>query len=118
MLAPRADLDPLDLTELFAQDEQAFRERFRGSPIWRAKRRGLLRNAAVVLGNQKLGSAVEALALGLEDPESLVRGACAWALGRIGGDAARALLEQRGETELDAVVLAELRAALAEMKAS
>ncbi|MBX7072425.1 MAG: tRNA epoxyqueuosine(34) reductase QueG [Pirellulales bacterium] len=113
-LAPRADLDPLDLTELFSQDEQAFRQRFRGSPIWRAKRRGLLRNAAVVLGNQKLGSAIGALTLGLDDPEALVRGACAWALGRIGGDAAQAVLERRCETEPDSVVLAELRAALAE----
>ena len=40
-----------DLADLAGLDEEAFRERFRSSPVKRAKRRGLLRNVAVALGN-------------------------------------------------------------------
>jgi epoxyqueuosine reductase len=39
------------LVDLMGLDEMAFRARFKGTPIWRAKRRGLLRNVAVALGN-------------------------------------------------------------------
>ena len=44
---------------------------------------GLLRNAAIVLGNQRDASSIPALTKGLVDPEPLVREACAWALARI-----------------------------------
>jgi epoxyqueuosine reductase len=79
---PRSWSNPVALAELFALDEGAFRDRFRGTPLWRAKRRGLLRNAAIVLGNRPYGPALPALIRGLSDPEPLVRDACAWALGR------------------------------------
>lgn len=81
--APRAETNPLDLAALFDLDEAAFRRRFRGTPLWRAKRRGLLRNAAIVLGNQRYGAAVAALERGAVDDEPLVREACSWALRRI-----------------------------------
>ena len=48
---PRPGAEAPDLAELAALDEEAFRERFRRSPVKRAKRRGLLRNVAVALGN-------------------------------------------------------------------
>ncbi len=41
----------LDLEELLALDDEAFRRRFKHSPIMRAKRAGLQRNAAVALEN-------------------------------------------------------------------
>ena len=63
--------------------EEEFRERFRGSPIKRAKRRGLLRNVCVALGNIGDAQAVPALIGVLHDSEPLVRGHAAWALGRI-----------------------------------
>jgi len=50
---PRVDANPLDLAELFTLDHDAFRRRFRKTPLWRARRRGLLRSAAIVLGNQR-----------------------------------------------------------------
>jgi epoxyqueuosine reductase len=50
---PRPGLPTLDLIELLALDEEGFRRRFSGSPIKRAKRHGLQRNAAVALGNWK-----------------------------------------------------------------
>ncbi len=120
---PRADTNPIDLIALFAADESAFRTRFRHTPLWRAKRRGLLRNAAYVLGNQRVPQALPALLRGLDDAEPLVRGACAWALGQLGdprqpldGDGQPASLGEhlaaRLNRERDPTVRAELLAAL------
>jgi len=84
---PRDDLAAPDLMALLSLDEEGFRHRFRGSPIRRAKRPGLLRNVAVALGNLGSPAAVPALARALDDPEPLVRDHAAWALGQIGGAA-------------------------------
>ncbi len=102
------------LIPLLKLDEEQFRERFRHSPIKRAKRRGLLRNVCVALGNLGDPAAVPALTDTLRDePEPLVRGHAAWALGRIGGPDAHAALEQSLATEQDETVIQELRCALA-----
>lgn len=69
--------------ELLAMDDDAFRAAFRNSPIKRAKRRGLARNAAVVLGNVGDAGDRPALARAADDPESLVREHVAWALDQI-----------------------------------
>ena len=45
---PREGMNPVDLAELQNLDEETFRRRFRGTPIWRAKLEGMLRNAAIV----------------------------------------------------------------------
>jgi epoxyqueuosine reductase len=100
------------LIPLLALDDEAFRERFRHSPIKRAKRRGLLRNVCVALGNLGDPVAVPALVGALGDHEPLVRGHAAWALGRLGGDQARAALEDALTAEEDPMVLAEVRCAL------
>jgi epoxyqueuosine reductase len=50
---PRPGMPRPDLKELLALDDEEFRNRFGGSPIRRAKRRGLKRNAAVALENQR-----------------------------------------------------------------
>jgi epoxyqueuosine reductase len=46
-------MNPVNLAELFTLDEAGFRQRFRDTPLWRAKLAGLLRNAAMVLENQQ-----------------------------------------------------------------
>jgi epoxyqueuosine reductase len=102
------------LLDLMALDEEGFRRRFWGSPVKRAKRRGLLRNVAVALGNWGSPSAIPALARALGDAEPLVRGHVAWALGRIAGRRARAALEQALSTEADPWVREELRQARAD----
>lgn len=112
-LAPREGHDPLELAGLFALDEAAFRQRFRDTPLWRPRRRGLLRNAALVLGNQRATSATAALIRGLADDEPLVRGACAWALGRLATSEAQRALEQRLPGERDSDVRQEIAAAIA-----
>jgi epoxyqueuosine reductase len=101
-----------DLRELLSLDERAFRARFRGTPVTRTKRWGLLRNAAVALGNSGSREAVPSLIEALSDLEPLVRGHAAWALGRIGGEEARAALEEAREREMDAWVREEIDRAL------
>ncbi len=69
--------------EILSMDDDSFRENFRGSPMKRAKRRGLARNAAVALGNIGTADDVPALVVALDDPEQLVADHAAWALDRI-----------------------------------
>jgi epoxyqueuosine reductase len=105
---PLADMNPIDLAALFHLDDAAFRARFRHTPLWRAKRRGLLRNAAIVLGNCLSHEALPALVLGLSDNEPLVRAACAWALGNYHSLEAARALEARLAIESDAAVRIEI----------
>jgi epoxyqueuosine reductase len=79
---PRDGAATLDLAELLRLDEAGFRRRFKGTPLLRAKRHGLLRSAAIALGNRPDAAAFTALAAALGDPEPVVREAAAWALGR------------------------------------
>jgi len=60
-----------------------FRVAFKGSPMKRAKLRGLKRNAAVVLGNVGTADDAGALTRALDDDEPLVREHAAWALRRL-----------------------------------
>ena len=77
-LAPRAEIDAV---EMLALDDAGFRERYRGTAVTRAKRRGLARNAAVVLGNRGDASALPALERAAsEDPDPVVREHAAWAI--------------------------------------
>ena len=100
------------LEELLTLDDAAFRARFRESAVWRTRRAGLLRNVCVALGNVADRASVPALTAALEDPEPLVRGHAAWALGRLAGTAARAALERALSREADAEVRDECELAL------
>jgi epoxyqueuosine reductase len=108
----RSNSNPMDLIGLFELDDAAFRERFRSTPLWRPRRRGLLRNAAIVLGNRPTPLAISALVRGLHDGEPLVRGACAWALGQYRGSATADALRFRLSVEENGDVLREIAAAL------
>ncbi|MFC1758189.1 tRNA epoxyqueuosine(34) reductase QueG [Planctomycetota bacterium] len=81
---PLEGMRPVDLCALFELDDESFRKRFRKTPLWRAKRKLILRNAAIVLGNQRYQPASPVLQSGLSDEEALVRNACQWALDQIG----------------------------------
>jgi epoxyqueuosine reductase len=109
----REGLDGPDLIELMGLSLEEFSARFQKSPVKRAKRRGLLRNVAVALGNWGSPEAVPVLADALSDQEPLIRGHAAWALGRIGGDDAITALRGRGEVEEDGWVREEIEVALA-----
>jgi epoxyqueuosine reductase len=101
-----------DPPSLLGMNQEAFSTTFRGSPIKRAKRRGLLRNAAVALGNSGDADAVEPLVGALADPEPLVRGHAAWGLGRVGGARAESALRAALDAETDEYVRGEIRSAL------
>ncbi len=109
---PRGDLNPADLARLLELDEDGFRREFGKSALARPGRSGLLRNAALVLGNQRDPAGVPALERALGDSDDVVRGAAAWALGQIGGDRAIAALKSRLCVEDNATVRTELDAAL------
>ncbi len=116
---PRAEFRPREnvgsspeLIPLLSLTEEQFRERFRRSPIRRTKRRGLLRNVCVALGNSGDPQAIPALSHALHDSEPLIRGHAAWALGRIAGKQARYALEVALLEEQDAEVKKEIQYAL------
>ncbi|MBI2297529.1 MAG: tRNA epoxyqueuosine(34) reductase QueG [Armatimonadetes bacterium] len=98
--------------ELAGLDEAGFRQRYRGTPLTRPKRRGLLRNLCVALGNLGDRRAEPLLVRLLDDAEPLVRAHAAWALGRLGGGIGRAALSRALGTEEDAAVRLEIEAAL------
>jgi epoxyqueuosine reductase len=79
----RPGLQAPELGELAELDAPSFATRFRRSPIKRAKRRGLLRNVAVALGNAADPSGRPALERLARDEDPLVREHAAWALARL-----------------------------------
>ena len=79
----RPDLDQPDLLALLELDAAAFRTHFAGTPILRTKRRGLLRNVCVALGNVGGIEALPALERARHDPEPLIAEHAAWAIGEI-----------------------------------
>jgi epoxyqueuosine reductase len=100
------------LPGLLALNDEEFGRRFTKSAVKRAKRRGLLRNVAVALGNTRNPDAAAPLKRALEgEPEPLIRSHAAWALGQIGGRAARRALEH-ALGDCDAAVRDEVAAAL------
>jgi epoxyqueuosine reductase len=113
---PEMELPPergeLTLARLLGLPREEYVERFRGSPMKRAKLEGLQRNAAVAMGNRRESRHVGPLAAALRDGAPLVRGHAAWALGRIGGDEAAAALEAALADEGEEAVREEIRAAL------
>jgi epoxyqueuosine reductase len=106
---PRPGTIAPPLLELLALDNNKFRHRFRNSPIERARRRGLLRNVVVALGNWGHRSAVEPLITALYDDEPLLRGHAAWALGQIPCPSSQAALAQALAAESDPWVQQEIR---------
>ena len=101
-----------ELIELLDMDDASFRDRFRGSPVLRAKLVGMKRNVCVALGNIGDQQAVPALTRALKEEASLVRGHAAWALGRIGGSKSVLALRQALTSEVDEWVREEIASAL------
>jgi epoxyqueuosine reductase len=113
--SPEAGFEPRngnwmpELCALIRITPEEFNQRFKGSPVRRAKRDGFVRNVAVALGNSGSPEAISALASALRDRSPLVRAHAAWALGRIPAAAAIAELRRALGTEQDPSVLEELR---------
>jgi epoxyqueuosine reductase len=106
--SPQKLSNPVDLLELFKLDDAAFRARFRKTPLWRTRRIGILRNAAIVLGNQKHEPATDTLIQAWRTEAAIVRGAAIWALGEIGTSAAIEAVKNAADQEQDDVVRQEI----------
>jgi epoxyqueuosine reductase len=93
-------------------DRSGFEARYRGTPLMRAGRDRMARNAAVALGNAGDRAAIPALARALREHDaSDVRAHAAWALGRLAGAAAAAALDEALARERDPGVREEIAAA-------
>lgn len=123
-LAPLPGRAAPDCMELLSQTDEEFHARFHGSAIRRVGGAGMRRNAAYRLGVARgvggsgggpggEAAATPALVCALGgDPSEVVRGAVAWALGRIGGAVARRALDARRSAEPAQSVQREIEAAL------
>ena len=72
-----------DLEEWARLTPEGFRQRFRGTALERPKRRGLLRNACVAMGNSGNRDFISVLEDLLQDEEPLIREHAAWALDQL-----------------------------------
>jgi epoxyqueuosine reductase len=102
--------------ELLAMSPAEFSGAFKGSPMKRAKLRGLKRNSSVVLGNIGATEDIPSLSATLDDPEPLARGHAAWALSCIGSADTVARLRERLVVEADDWVRHELTSAIASLE--
>jgi len=82
-LKPRGENHLPDLASLLRLDDDGFRQRFRKSPVRRTRRRGLLRNVCIAMGNSGHAAFVDNLVRVMIDDEPLIRGHAAWALGQL-----------------------------------
>jgi epoxyqueuosine reductase len=96
------------LLDLLSLDDDLFKTKYHGTPIYRIKRERLVRNACIAAGNWGHHDAVNPLENLLTDDSPIVRGHATWALGRILGDEAKSVLRSYLENEKDALVRAEM----------
>ncbi len=117
--------DSPSLVELLemALDPERWESFSRGSAIRRAGRGGFARSVCVALGNwlaskrqgEPSAEALDVLSAALSDPDPLVRGHAAWAMGRARGPGAHHRLALASASEPDAWVAGEVAAARAEL---
>jgi epoxyqueuosine reductase len=99
----------LELVEVLSISTDAeFRERFRGTALLRPKRRGLLRNSAVVAANVEATATVPMLIERIEtDNEPLIRSHCLWALSKLDVNRAKPIAERMVKADPDAMAREE-----------
>lgn len=100
--------DTFKLIDLIQISQEMFSKRFKGSPIKRIKRRGLLRNVAVAIGNSGNTQAVPILLKVLDDEEPLIRAHVVWALGELSGPEVLPAIREKLNNESEEIVLKEL----------
>ncbi len=109
---PMDELESLDIQQILDCTDQQFEIHFRATPLWRAKRRGMLRNAILLAGSQRLESVTASLVVKLTDSDELIRAAAAWSLGEIGSTYCDEALQQARLVETSPIVQATLDQAL------
>lgn len=93
-----------NLIEWLDRDADTWKPALQGTSLERAQRVGLVRNAALVLGERRVAEAEPALARRLRDAseDPAVKSAAAWALARLGTPTALAVLKEHEVITLDA----------------
>ena len=101
LLSSRYDLAELGLAEILALTPARFAEVFRRTAVKRLKLTGLLRNACVVAGNSDNPALLPALVALAAHESAVVRAHAVWAVRRLAGAEAKALLAtvKAGETD-------------------
>jgi len=85
LMAPhrRDELGQVELIELLELDDDGFQAKFRDTPMQRTKRRGVLRNVCVALGNIGDATVLSSLERAAADPDPLIAEHAQWALGQV-----------------------------------
>ncbi len=90
---------------LSIRTDEAFHERFCHSPLTRPKRRGLIRNAAIVAGNRLSESALpELIWLAENEPDPLIREHVLWALSKYDDRKAKQTFSRHCEEHSDEAI--------------
>lgn len=105
-LRPHRVVETWTLVGVLGLDEQAWQTEWTGTAMRRATRQGLRRNAAIVLGNLRDGTALPALGAALADPDPVLREHAAWAIAQI--DPRHPALPAALDREQDPAVRAQL----------
>ena len=108
LFKPRDGLYNPDLASLSQITEEDFRRVFKGNPIKRAKRNGLLRNIVVAMGNSGLKEFIPYLKELLKDKDPLIRAHSAWALSKLEGEDSYDTLSNHFDVESDPMVREEI----------
>jgi len=109
-LRPHRVVEAWTLVDVLSMDDERYEHEFVGTAMRRAKRSGMRRNAATVLGNLGDDAALPALVDALADEDDVVRGTAAWAIGRI--DRRHAALPAALAKESDERVRGEIERAI------
>jgi len=116
LLKPGGENNLPDLVSLLRLDDDGFRQRFRKSPVRRSRRRGLLRNVCIAMGNSGDVAFIEPLMSMLTDAEPVIRGHAVWALSLLAdhvvGDGLHDVLTTAYKVEEHADVRAEYKLVL------
>ena len=80
---PTEELAHVELAELLQMNEADFRARFRHTPMWRTKRRGMLRNALLIVAAKQLKQLTPLVNNLLNDPEPIIQEAARWTAAKL-----------------------------------
>ncbi len=105
---PRENLYNPELSSLSSLSAEDFRGVFKGNPVKRAKRKGLLRNVLVAMGNSGSKEFIPDIKEYLNDKDPIVRAHSAWALWKLEGEISHKTLSDRLDIESDPMVREEI----------
>lgn len=109
---PQENFHQQELSGWLQLTPEEFRKRFRHTPLWRPKWKGMMRNILVAVGNSGRSDWADLVKEKLNSEEPLVRAHAVWAYHQLLGEAALAVLNEMQIKEKEDIVLEELAAVL------